>query len=91
MTLRIPGVLLIGTLIAVPQVRTVAIGLDLTNARSTLKNFDARNYPQLVEALRRRQLATPEFLPKTGCGSWMQRKCNEPLSGSLPGDYSPPF
>jgi hypothetical protein len=34
----------------------------LTNARSTLKNFDARSYPQLVEGLRRRQLATPEIL-----------------------------
>jgi len=42
--------------------KSVGIGLDITNARSTLKNFDARSYPQLLEALRRRQLATPEIL-----------------------------
>jgi hypothetical protein len=34
----------------------------LTNARSTLKDFDARSYPQLVDALRRKRLATPEVL-----------------------------
>jgi microsomal dipeptidase-like Zn-dependent dipeptidase len=42
--------------------KSVGIGLDITNARSTLKNFDARSYPQLVQALRRRNLATPEVL-----------------------------
>jgi membrane dipeptidase len=40
----------------------VGIGLDITNARSTLKNFDARSYPQLVDALRRRKLDTPDVL-----------------------------
>ena len=34
----------------------VAIGLDLTNGRSTLKNFDARGYPRLAEAIRKRNL-----------------------------------
>lgn len=34
----------------------VAIGLDLTNGRSTLKNFDARGYHRLAEAIRRRDL-----------------------------------
>jgi len=34
----------------------VAIGLDLTNGRSTLKNFDARGYPRLVESLRQRKV-----------------------------------
>jgi membrane dipeptidase len=48
--------------VKIAGMKSVAIGLDLTNARSTLRNFDARNYPQLVEALRRRQLATPEIL-----------------------------
>lgn len=48
--------------VQVAGMKSVSIGLDLTNARSTLKNFDGRNYPQLVEALRRRQLATPEIL-----------------------------
>jgi membrane dipeptidase len=42
--------------------KSVGIGLDITNARSTLKNFDARSYPQLVQTLRRRNLATPEVL-----------------------------
>lgn len=42
--------------------RSVAIGLDLTHARSTLKNFDAGHYPELLEALRKRNLATPEIL-----------------------------
>ncbi len=42
--------------------KSVAIGLDLTHARSTLKNFDASHYPDLVEALRQRNLATPEIL-----------------------------
>jgi len=42
--------------------KSVAIGLDLTNARSTLKNFDAGHYPELLEALRKRNLATPEIL-----------------------------
>jgi membrane dipeptidase len=48
--------------VQVTGIKSVGIGLDLTNARSTLKNFDARSYPQLVEALRRKQLATPEIL-----------------------------
>jgi membrane dipeptidase len=48
--------------VQVAGMKSVGIGLDLTNARSTLKNFDARSYPQLVEGLRRRQLATPEIL-----------------------------
>jgi membrane dipeptidase len=34
----------------------VAIGLDLTTARSTLKNFDARGYPRLIKAIRKRNL-----------------------------------
>ena len=34
----------------------VAIGLDLTTGRSTLKNFNASGYPQLVEALRKRSI-----------------------------------
>jgi membrane dipeptidase len=46
--------------VAGPQ--SVAIGLDLTHARTTLKNFDASGYPRLVEALRKRGLATPEIL-----------------------------
>ena len=48
--------------IAIGGPRSVAIGLDLTNARSTLKNFDASHYPELVEALRKHNLATPEIL-----------------------------
>ena len=48
--------------VSVAGMKSVAIGLDLTNARSTLKNFDARSYPQLVDALRRKGLATPEIL-----------------------------
>jgi membrane dipeptidase len=48
--------------VAVGGPRSVAIGLDLTNARSTLKNFDASHYPELVEALRKHNLATPEIL-----------------------------
>jgi membrane dipeptidase len=48
--------------VGVAGMKSVAIGLDLTNARSTLKNFDARSYPQLVDALRRKGLATPEIL-----------------------------
>jgi membrane dipeptidase len=48
--------------VAVGGPKSVAIGLDLTNARSTLKNFDASRYPELVEALRRHNLATPEIL-----------------------------
>jgi len=48
--------------VAVGGRKSVAIGLDLTNARSTLKNFDAGHYPDLVEALRKRNLATPEIL-----------------------------
>jgi len=47
---------------AVGGPKSVAIGLDLTNARSTLKNFDAGHYPELLEALRKRNLATPEIL-----------------------------
>ena len=35
---------------------SVGIGLDLTNGRSTLKNFDAGGYPRLVEALERRKI-----------------------------------
>jgi membrane dipeptidase len=42
--------------------KSVGIGLDLTNARSTLKGVDALSYPQLVDGLRRRQLATKEIL-----------------------------
>lgn len=34
----------------------VAIGLDLTNGRSTLKDLDARGYPRLVQAIRKRSL-----------------------------------
>ena len=34
----------------------VAIGLDLTHGRSTLKNFDSRGYPRLAEAIRKRGL-----------------------------------
>ena len=48
--------------VAVGGPKSVAIGLDLTNARSTLKNFDSSHYPELVEALRRHNLATPEIL-----------------------------
>jgi membrane dipeptidase len=48
--------------VKIAGMKSAAIGLDLTNARSTLKNFDASSYPQLVDALRRRQLATPEVL-----------------------------
>jgi membrane dipeptidase len=48
--------------VKVAGIQSVGIGLDLTNGRSTLKNFDARNYPQLVEALRRRKLDSPNVL-----------------------------
>ena len=48
--------------VKVAGMQSVGIGLDLTNGRSTLKNFDARNYPQIVEALRRRKLDTPNVL-----------------------------
>ncbi len=48
--------------VAIGGPQSVAIGLDLTHARSTLKNFDAGHYPDLVEALRKRNLATPEIL-----------------------------
>ena len=48
--------------VAIGGPKSVAIGLDLTYARSTLKNFDASHYPYLVEALRRHNLATPEIL-----------------------------
>jgi membrane dipeptidase len=48
--------------VQIAGMKSVGIGLDLTNARSTLKNFDARGYPQLVEGLRRKRLATPEIL-----------------------------
>jgi microsomal dipeptidase-like Zn-dependent dipeptidase len=48
--------------VAIGGPRSVAIGLDLTHARSTLKNFDASHYPELVEALRKHHLATPEIL-----------------------------
>jgi membrane dipeptidase len=34
----------------------VGIGLDLTQGRSTLKNFDARGYPRLVESLKQRKI-----------------------------------
>jgi hypothetical protein len=45
----------------------VAIGLDLTNARSTLKNasggpFSAADYPDLFAALKHRSLATPGIM-----------------------------
>lgn len=46
--------------VAGPQ--SVALGLDLTNARTTLKDFDASGYPRLVDALRKRGLATPDVL-----------------------------
>jgi len=48
--------------VAIGGPKSVAIGLDLTNARSTLKSFDASHYPDLVEALRKHNLATPEIL-----------------------------
>ena len=48
--------------VAIGGPESVAIGLDLTNARSTLKNFDASHYPELVDALRKRNLAMPEIL-----------------------------
>jgi len=48
--------------VAIGGPKSVAIVLDLTNARSTLKNFDASHYPDLVEALRKHNLATPEIL-----------------------------
>jgi len=48
--------------VAIGGPKSVAIGLDLTHARSTLKNFDASHYPELVEALRKHNLATPEIL-----------------------------
>ena len=35
----------------------VAIGLDLTTGRSTLKNFNASGYQRLVEALRKRNIS----------------------------------
>lgn len=35
----------------------VALGLDLTTGRSTLKNFDARGYSRLVNAIRTRNLS----------------------------------
>jgi membrane dipeptidase len=54
--------------VAVGGPRSVAIGLDLTHARSTLKNFDASHYPELVEALRKRSLATPDILGE----SWLR-------------------
>jgi len=52
--------------VAGPQ--SVAIGLDLTNARTTLKDFDASGYPRLVDALRKRNLATPAILGE----SWLR-------------------
>jgi microsomal dipeptidase-like Zn-dependent dipeptidase len=36
--------------------RHAGIGLDLTNGRSTLKNFDARGYQRLAAAIRKRNL-----------------------------------
>ncbi len=42
--------------VAVAGPTHVGIGLDLTTGRSTLKNFDARRYPQLVETLRKRNV-----------------------------------
>ncbi len=54
--------------VQVAGMKSVGIGLDVTNARSTLKNFDARSYPQLVASLRRKQLATPEVLGE----NWMR-------------------
>jgi membrane dipeptidase len=42
--------------VAVAGADHVGIGLDLTQGRSTLKNFDARHYPDLVEAIRKRKL-----------------------------------
>jgi membrane dipeptidase len=46
----------------VSGMKSVGIGLDLTNARSTLKGVDARSYGQIVDGLRKRQLATKEIL-----------------------------
>lgn len=54
--------------VAIGGPKSVAIGLDLTNVRSTLKKFDAGHYPELVEALRRHNLATPEILGE----SWLR-------------------
>jgi membrane dipeptidase len=52
----------------VAGMKSVAVGLDLTNARSTLRNFDASSYPQLMQALQKRNLATPELLGR----NWMR-------------------
>lgn len=42
--------------VAVTGRMNVAIGLDLTTGRSTLKNFDAGSYPELVNAVRKHKL-----------------------------------
>jgi membrane dipeptidase len=39
----------------------VAIGLDLFHGRSHLKDFDARGYPRLVDALRKRNIPSDVF------------------------------
>lgn len=44
--------------VAVAGAAQVGIGLDLVVARSTLRDFDARGYPRLVEALRKRGVPT---------------------------------
>ncbi|MEO8100373.1 MAG: membrane dipeptidase [Acidobacteriota bacterium] len=48
--------------VAIAGPQSVAIGLDLTNARSTLKGVDAGSYPKIVDALKKRNLATPAIL-----------------------------
>ena len=44
--------------VAVARATHVGIGLDLVTARSTLRDFDARGYPRLVEAIRKRGVPT---------------------------------
>ena len=46
--------------VAGPQ--SVAIGMDFTNARSTMKGADAGSYPQIVDTLKKRGLATAGIL-----------------------------
>jgi microsomal dipeptidase-like Zn-dependent dipeptidase len=54
--------------VAGPQ--SVAIGLDFTNARSTLKGADAGSYPQIVDALKKRNLGTPGILGENWLRVW---------------------
>lgn len=44
--------------VAVAGRTNVGIGLDLTTGRSTLKNLDARGYPELVDAVRKHKFQT---------------------------------